>query len=554
MANNINVLYVDDDVFMHEPFKIFLEMNSGINVTTVASAVSGVELLQSKSFDAVISDYEMPEMNGLEFLKFLRSSGDDIPFILFTGRGREEVVIDALNNGADHYIQKGGDPTSEFAMLAHMVRSSVETRNHQKALRVLRRRLESFVRNTSDSIAIYDSDFNIISVNPAFGRMYGWEEKDVVNRPAPHIPEAERERRDAIARKVGETGEAAHFVAKRIRKDGRVIDVNVTLSAIRDDSGNITGYASIAKDISDLVTAMDVITQIKEEFRVILRTIGDAVISTDVKGKITYMNPAAEEMTGSLLDQVSGQNINKVVCLVNEVNRKRVEIPSERVIREGRIVGLANHSLVISSTGKECLVADLAAPLLNESGQVMGTVVVFRDVTSEKLSERREAAIHSVTEILLKAEDRRRVMHKVMGAVCSELFYDGGAVWTVDDDNRVLRLASLWSRDNRPLSSIGKFLLDRTFSVGEDLPGDVWNGAKTIWNSDILPSEGDNLRACIYMDGFRSLYAYPLFDGDALVRGVMLLLSTERNEPDAKLISTLNDIGLLAGRFMVNSS
>ncbi len=554
MADIISVLYVDDDALMHEPFKMFLEMDSAMGVTTVHSPVAALELMKDTQFDAIISDYEMPEMDGITFLKKLRGSGDDVPFILFTGRGREEVVIDALNNGADHYMQKGGDPTSQFAMLAHMVRTSVQSRSQSRTLSALRERLESFVLNTSDAIAIYDLDFNIVSVNPAYERMYGWTQGELAGGKARHVPAEDTVRREGILKQVASSGEATKFVAKRIRKDGRKLDVDITVSPIRDGNGKISAYASISKDISELMRVVETVTQIKEEFRSILLAIGDAVISTDMEGKIVYLNPAAEEMTGVALELAAGKDVNDVVCLINEESRKRVEIPSGKVIREGKIVGLTNHSVIISSTGAEYMVADFASPLRNELGEVIGTVVVFRDVTKERLSHRRISALQSVSEVLRKSGSNSAVMEKMVGAVCTELMYDCGIVWAVDTNQRLLRLESLWSRGNVSVTSLRSFVEGKTFLLGEDIPGDVWNGAKTIWNANLQHVGGNDIMANARRDSFRSLFACPLFDGDALVRGVLVLLSRSKKDPDPRVISTLGEIGHLAGRFLAAAS
>ena len=95
--------------------KFYLEMKGLFSVDINTSASAALTLLQSMKYDAIISDYEMPKMDGIEFLKRVRASGNTIPFILFTGRGREDVVIQALNEGADYYLQKGGDPKSLYA-------------------------------------------------------------------------------------------------------------------------------------------------------------------------------------------------------------------------------------------------------------------------------------------------------------------------------------------------------------------------------------------------------------------------------------------------------
>jgi PAS domain S-box-containing protein len=124
----IQVLYVDDEPMLLEIGKMFLESAGEFGVDTALSADLALTALASVRYDAVISDYQMPGMDGIAFLKLIRTQQADLPFILFTGRGREEVVIDALNNGADFYLQKGGEPRAQFAELAHKVRQAVQSR------------------------------------------------------------------------------------------------------------------------------------------------------------------------------------------------------------------------------------------------------------------------------------------------------------------------------------------------------------------------------------------------------------------------------------------
>ncbi len=111
----ISLLYVDDEPDLLDLCKIFLEREGEFSVVTVTSAPGALQLLKERTFDAIISDYQMPVMDGIEFLKKVRMDFKDIPFILFTGRGREEVVIEAINCGADFYLQKGGAPRAQFS-------------------------------------------------------------------------------------------------------------------------------------------------------------------------------------------------------------------------------------------------------------------------------------------------------------------------------------------------------------------------------------------------------------------------------------------------------
>src|SRR5665647_1139544 len=124
----ISLLYVDDEPGLLDIGKLFLERGGEITVSTSPSALEAIRLLSEQSFDAIVSDYQMPKMDGIQFLGEVRARFGSIPFILFTGKGREEVVIEALNNGADFYLQKGGDPKSQFAELSNQIKKAVDHR------------------------------------------------------------------------------------------------------------------------------------------------------------------------------------------------------------------------------------------------------------------------------------------------------------------------------------------------------------------------------------------------------------------------------------------
>ncbi|HEY3420126.1 MAG TPA: response regulator [Methanomassiliicoccales archaeon] len=137
----IKVLYVDDEEPLLELAKEFLESSGEIVLETTTSAFNGIKMIQKGDIDVVVSDYMMPEMDGLEFIRTLRRSGNDIPFILFTGKGREEVVIQALNEGVDSYLQKGGLPTPQFTELAHRIDQAAQRRRAAIALKQSESRL-----------------------------------------------------------------------------------------------------------------------------------------------------------------------------------------------------------------------------------------------------------------------------------------------------------------------------------------------------------------------------------------------------------------------------
>jgi DNA-binding response OmpR family regulator len=117
----LRILHVDDDPCILQVSKDILELEGNFEVDTALSVDEAVKKMEEQPYDAVISDYEMPQKNGLQFLKELREKHNKIPFVIFTGKGREEVAIKALNLGADRYLSKTGDPEILYCELAHAI-------------------------------------------------------------------------------------------------------------------------------------------------------------------------------------------------------------------------------------------------------------------------------------------------------------------------------------------------------------------------------------------------------------------------------------------------
>ena len=161
----ISVLYVDDEPELLEIGKLFLEKKCAIRVDTALSALDALKALEQHHYDAIISDYQMPGINGIEFLKKTRKKYGDIPFILFTGKGREEVVIEAINFGADFYIQKGGAPDSQFAELAHKVRQAVKRRRAESGLQDALMFNQEVIEGAGEGFIVLDDDLRCIIWN-----------------------------------------------------------------------------------------------------------------------------------------------------------------------------------------------------------------------------------------------------------------------------------------------------------------------------------------------------------------------------------------------------
>lgn len=146
-----------------------------------------------------------------------------------------------------------------------------------------------------------------------------------------------------------------------------------------------------------------------EVLSVTLSSIGDAVITTDVEGSITYLNRVAEDLTGWNLPEAKGQPLEIVFDIVNESTGDKVQSPATRALREGVVVGLANHTVLIKKGGETCTIDDSAAPIKNSLGHVSGCVLIFRDVSEkrrlEKQAEERLAAARLLAAIVESSDD-----------------------------------------------------------------------------------------------------------------------------------------------------
>jgi PAS domain S-box-containing protein len=131
----------------------------------------------------------------------------------------------------------------------------------------------------------------------------------------------------------------------------------------------------------------DALHEQREWLRVTLSSIGDAVISTDVRGNVTFLNHMAETLTGWSSDDACGTSLDAVYKIVNEATRETAENPATRTLREGLVLGLANHTLLIAKDGTERLIEDSAAPVRNRQGEISGVVLIFRDITERRRAE-----------------------------------------------------------------------------------------------------------------------------------------------------------------------
>lgn len=169
----ITVLVIDDDLALLNVIQLVLERSKEIIVQTARSPKDALEMLKTKSFDAIVADYDLPEINGIAFLKIIRGSGNVTPVIIFTGVGREHAAIEALNNGATFFLKKGEDPKTQFLELERMIRHAVDQRVLGKPLGTNRKILVDMINFSLDALFALDRDGKVIAWNSAMEHLTG---------------------------------------------------------------------------------------------------------------------------------------------------------------------------------------------------------------------------------------------------------------------------------------------------------------------------------------------------------------------------------------------
>jgi len=178
----LSVLVIDDENLVLDATRLFLERFGNMNVQTALSSKDALGILDTNTFDAIVVDYYLPEINGIQLLKILRSKGDTTPVIIFTGVGRENAAIEALNNGADFFLKKGENPSSEFRELAHMINRAVERRFVGRSLGTSEKVLSDTIDFFPDAAFAIDREGKVLAWSPAMAEFTGVDRKDVIGK------------------------------------------------------------------------------------------------------------------------------------------------------------------------------------------------------------------------------------------------------------------------------------------------------------------------------------------------------------------------------------
>jgi PAS domain S-box-containing protein len=273
--------------------------------------------------------------------------------------------------------------------------------------------LAAIVESSDDAIIGKDLQGTITSWNKGAEQIFGYRSEEILGRSIYTIIPPERvDEEERILAQLRRGERIEHYETVRLRKDGARLDISLTVSPIRDENGTIVGASKIARDITERRRLEKELEEERERLQVTLASIGDGVIVIDLSGRIQFLNPVAETLTGWKQAEARNQPLNLVFRIFDEQTQAPVENPVLRALKEGRIVGLANHTALIARDGTKHWLDDSAAPVRRHDGTIIGAVMVFRDIgarrlTQESLAEQAHLLDQSKDAILVRdLEDR----------------------------------------------------------------------------------------------------------------------------------------------------
>lgn len=386
----IRVLFVDDNQPLLDIGSMYMERDAtDFEITTANSAAKALDILAFKTFDAIISDYQMPIIDGLEFLARVRARDEHTPFIIFTGKGREEIAIQALNLGATHYVIKGGDPKSQYAELIHIVRSSVEHSREKKAHSESEERYRIVFENANDGILMVNRvNRRIHSANARFCDMIGYTQDELLELRVDDIHPKEDLSNVLDLFEKQARGEIR--IAERVpvlRKDGSTFIADISAAAIQwegmDYQLGVFRDVTIRSEKEDTVRAKD------QLYRLIAENSSDVIFTLDMNMNRTYLSPSVERLRGFTYEESLAQSWEEI--MTPESLEKTISLFGQGFerIRNGENFRqpITAELEMYRKDGSTVWVEISASAMYDEEGNPIGVLGLTRDISARKSSE-----------------------------------------------------------------------------------------------------------------------------------------------------------------------
>jgi PAS domain S-box-containing protein len=377
----LRIIHVDDDPTFLEVSKSILELKSNFEVDNALDVDEAFRKLAIGHYDIVVSDYEMPQKDGLQFLKELREQKNEIPFILFTGKGREEVAIKALNLGAEGYHNKQGSPETVYGELTHSINLVVDRSKAKQALEESEKRYHNLMEQASEAILVHDSKGRIVGANQRACKNLGYTKEELSRMTIADIDSepAENQKHVLLWPRVI-AGETFTFESHQKRKDGSTFPVEVSLGPMT--IGKETLVIGLTRDITERKKNEELLKDSVAKYREFAESLPEIVFEIDVNGDFVFINRTASQIIGYGQDEI-GNSFNFARLVVPD-EREKATANIKRMI-SGENVGLSEYTLM-KKDGTVFPVMVWAAPniIQNKVATIRGIVV---DISERKKAE-----------------------------------------------------------------------------------------------------------------------------------------------------------------------
>ncbi len=328
--------------------------------------------------------------------------------------GASDSVLGTLDVYLDESRAPSTDELDRLGRMARLAGIAVNRQQDEERLRSSEARYRGLFENVVDGVFIATREGDLITANPALIEMLGYENtkdlKAVGRTSLLYVNPIDRER---VFARLETQGFVRNFEYRLRRKDGKEIVVLENSRAVYDDNGRVIAHEGTISDITDRKLAETRIFEEKERAQVTLQSIGDGVITTDAEGLIDYINPVAQDLTGWDMRGARSRPVSEIMTIINEHTRATVENPVVTCLKEGRVITLAQNSILITRMGDEVPIQDSAAPIRDRIGNIIGSVMVFHDTSKESRLFRQlsyQAAHDSVTGLINRSEFENRLM------------------------------------------------------------------------------------------------------------------------------------------------
>jgi diguanylate cyclase (GGDEF)-like protein/PAS domain S-box-containing protein len=310
--------------------------------------------------------------------------------------------------------QMNGRPTYIVCL-----RDTTERKVAESALRDSESRYRRLFDNVVEGVYSTTRDGRFVSANPALVRMIGCSSVEEALQLSAISLYANPLDREQVIAALERDGEARNFEFQLRRSDGSSITVLENARAVRDERGEIVGYEGTISDITERKRAEIAVLEEKEKAQVTLKSIGDAVITTNAEKHVEYLNPVAEDLTGWDSREARGRPLSEIFTILNEITRDVVEDPVSRCLREARVIAVSDHTVLVNRRGQEIAIQDSAAPIRDRNGEVIGAVMVFHDVSKERRLRRAlayQASHDALTGLINRREFENRLNEALLSA------------------------------------------------------------------------------------------------------------------------------------------